>query len=88
MFETSADILNITLAIGFSLIAIFLSIALFYAIFVLRDLGETTKALKHTANQVDSLLVQPTKILSFLFDKVRDVASLVEGQLATKRRKK
>ncbi len=88
MFETSADILNIALAIGFSLIAIFLSIALFYAIFVLRDLGETTKALKHTANQVDSLLVQPTKILSFLFDKVRDVASLVEGQLATKRRKK
>ncbi len=88
MFETSADILNIALAIGFSLIAVFLSVALFYAIFVLRDLGETTKALKHTANQVDNLLVQPTKILSFLFDKVRDVASLVEGHVATKRRKK
>ena len=69
MFETSKDILNITLAVGFGLIAIFLSVTLFYAIFVLRDLGETTKAMKKVAKQANDILIQPTKFLTFLFAK-------------------
>lgn len=87
MLETSQDILNLALAIGFSLIAVFLSITLYYAIFVLRDLGETTKALKHTVKQVDNLIVQPARMITFFIEKVKDVAGMVEGHITKKRRK-
>jgi hypothetical protein len=81
MFSTSQDLLNLALAVGFGLIAIFLSMALFYLTFVLRDIAETTKALKHTARQIDSLIVQPARIFGFVLEKVKDVAGLVEGHL-------
>lgn len=88
MFETTKDILNIVLAAGFGLIALFLSIALFYAIFILRDLSETTKALKSTAKQINTLIVQPTKIAAMLYGKIKKIADMVEKQVAKKARKK
>ncbi|MFH1546338.1 MAG: hypothetical protein ABIE14_03095 [Patescibacteria group bacterium] len=88
MFETSKDILNIVLAVGFGLIAIFLSITLFYAIFVLRDLGETTKAMKKVAKQANSMIIQPAKFMSFLFEKARTIAEIVEKNVVKKTRKK
>jgi magnesium-transporting ATPase (P-type) len=87
MFETSKDILNIALAVGFGLIALFLSIALFYAIFVLRDLSETTKALKVTAKHVNQVIVQPAKIATMLFSKIKHVAELVEKHATKKSRR-
>lgn len=88
MFETSKDILNIVLAVGFGLIAVFLSITLFYAIFVLRDLSETTKAMKKVAKQANSMIIQPAKFLTFLFSKARTIAEIVEKNVAKKTRKK
>ena len=84
MFETSKDILNIVLAIGFGLIAIFISITLFYAIFVLRDLSETTKAMKKVAYKANDLLIQPTKMLAFLFTKGKIIADIIEKNIAKK----
>jgi hypothetical protein len=88
MFETSKDILNFSLAIGFGMIALFISIALFYAIFVLRDLGETTKAMKRVAKQANNILIQPTKMLAFLFSKAKTISEIVEKNIAKKSRKK
>ncbi len=88
MFETSKDILNIVLAVGFGLIAVFLSIALFYAIFVLRDLGETTKAMKKVAKQANSMIIQPAKFMSFLFSKAKTIAEIVEKNVVKKAQKK
>ncbi|MCF7836220.1 hypothetical protein K9N08_03065 [Candidatus Gracilibacteria bacterium] len=88
MFETSKDILNFSLAVGFGMIAIFLSIALFYAIFVLRDIGETTKAMKRVAKQANNILIQPTKMLAFLFSKAKTISEIVEKNIAKKNRKK
>jgi hypothetical protein len=88
MFETSKDILNFSLAVGFGLIAIFLSIAIFYAIFVLRDIGETTKAMKKVAKQANNMIVQPAKLMTFLFSKARTIADIVEKNVAKKTRKK
>jgi hypothetical protein len=84
MFETSKDILNISLAIGFGMIAIFISITLFYAIFVLRDLSETTKAMKKIAGKANELLIQPTKMLAFLFTKGKIIADIIEKNIAKK----
>lgn len=84
MFETSSDILNVVLAISIGLVAIFLSIALFYAIFVLRDIGETTKAMKKVAQKANQVIVQPAKLLTFLFSKARFIAELVEKQVEKK----
>lgn len=88
MFETSADILNIALAVSIGLVAVFLSIALFYAIFVLRDIGETTKAMKKVAKQANNVLVQPAKLITFLFSKARVIAEIVEKQVEKKARNK
>jgi hypothetical protein len=88
MFETSKDILNFSLAIGFGVIALFLSIALFYAIFVLRDIGETTQAMKRVAKQANNILIQPTKMLAFLFSKAKTISEIVEKNIAKKSRKK
>ncbi len=88
MFETSKDILNIVLAVGFGLIAVFLSVTLFYAIFVLRDLSETTKAMKKVAKQANNMIIQPAKFLTFLFEKARTITEIVEKNVAKKARKK
>jgi len=88
MFETSKDILNFSLAIGFGLIAIFVSITLFYAIFVLRDINELTKVLKKTAKKTNDILIQPTKFLTFLFSKAKTITSIVEKQIQKKARSK
>lgn len=87
MFETSKDILNIVLAVGFGLIAVFLSIALFYAIFVLRDIGETTKAMRKLAKQANNMIIQPAKFMTFLFGKARVIADLVEKSVSKKIKK-
>ena len=78
MFATSQDILNLALAIGFSLIAIFLSIALFYAIFVLRDLSEATSAIRQAAKKVNNVIVQPLKVFKSIFEHSKDIAAFVE----------
>jgi len=88
MFETSRDILNLSLAIGFGMIAVFLSITLFYAIFVLRDLSEVSRAMKKVANQANNMIVQPAKFLTFLFSKAKVITEIVENNLAKKSRKK
>ena len=87
MFETSKDILNISLAVGFGLIALFLSIALFQAIFVLRDVNELTRVLKKTAKKANDVLIQPTKFLTFLFSKARTIVEIVEKQVEKKTKK-
>jgi len=88
MFATSQDILNLALAIGFSLIAIFLSIALFYAIFVLRDLSEATSAIRQAAKKVNNVIVQPLKVFKSIFEHSKDIAAFVEKYTGKKNCKK
>ena len=87
MFETTGDILNLVLAVSLGAVALFLCITLYYLIFVLRDISGTTKVLRKTAKQVDELLVQPTRIITFLFSKIRDVAAIVENRIARNSKK-
>jgi predicted permease len=88
MFATSQDILNLALAIGFSLIALFLSIALFYAIFVLRDLSQATTAIRSAASKVNNVIVQPLKVLKSIFEHSKDIAAFVEKYAGKKNCKK
>ena len=87
MLETSKDLLNLSLAIGFGLIAIFLSIALFYAIFVLRDISEVTHSLRKTSRKINDLLIQPAKILTTILSRSRDLTKIVEKFFNSKKRK-
>lgn len=90
MIETTQDILNLALAVGVGLVSVFLCMVLYQLIFILRDVSETTKAVKHAARQVDDLIVQPTKILSFLFEQLRQIFGAVDlvGFLDQRRKKK
>lgn len=88
MFETSQDVLNLSLAVGFGLIALFLSVALFYAIFVLRDISETTKAMKKVAKQANNMIIQPAKFMTFLFSKARTITDILEKSVVKNIKKK
>jgi len=88
MFETTSDILNLSLAVGFALIVFFLCITLYHAIFVLRDISQTTNIIRKTAKRIDSAVVQPAKMMSFLFSKARDIAEIIESQVEKRGRKK
>lgn len=86
MFETSRDILNLSLAVGFGLIALFLSLALYQLIFVLRDLSEVTRALRNTARNLDAFVVAPAKLITFFIERVKSAFGMFDD--VVKRKKK
>lgn len=71
MLENSQDLLNITLTLGFALIVIFLVIALFYLIFILRDLAAITQLVRSTSKKVSAVVIEPLKILTQIFAKTK-----------------
>lgn len=87
MFETSKDILNISLAVGFGFIALFFSIALFYVIFVLRDLSQTTNALRQAAKKVNVAIVQPLKLAKSAMKHSKEIIAFVDKYVGKKSKK-
>jgi len=70
MFATSADMMNMSFAIGFIVIAIFLSLALMYLVFVLRDVAKILGNVRDVVDGVKTSVTSPLKALSALGDKV------------------
>ncbi|MCK9186096.1 hypothetical protein M0P48_01520 [Candidatus Gracilibacteria bacterium] len=71
MFSTSADILNMSLAIGFIILVIFLSITLFYAILILRDFSHVSNEVKTTVQKIHATIAQPLMAIEFIVEKIR-----------------
>jgi len=82
MFQNSADILNISLAVGFLILVVFISFVCFYLVLILRDVSKTTDEVRDLVSKVHSTVTQPLRALEFLFEKIRPyIESLLESKL-------
>lgn len=71
MFATSADFLNISLAVGFIILVIFLSFLIFYAILILRDVSKITDDSMELVDRIHNTVMGPLKAVDYLVEKVK-----------------
>lgn len=88
MFATSGDILNMSLAIGFIVLVIFLSIFIFYGIIVLRDVARITDDVEEIVTRVRSTIVQPLKAVDFIVEKAKPYIEMVLEKRTQAQKKK
>jgi len=70
MFETSADVMKMSFAIGFGVLVVFLSMALLYLIFILRDVSRVLDDVKDVTEKVRVSVISPLKAMNFLIEKI------------------
>lgn len=78
MWETSADVLNMSLAIGVGAVSFVLVFLIFYLILVVRDLSYASKHIRETAKQIHDYVQTPVKIAMEGYKAIRDVMGWVE----------
>lgn len=89
MFETSRDILNMSLAIGFGILVVFLCIFLFYAISVLRDVSRVSGSVKSLVERIHKTITEPLRALDYIVEKVKPyIESFIENRFSGKGKKK
>jgi len=87
MFGTSGDILNMSLAIGFIVLVIFLSILIFYGILVLRDFSKVVGDVEEVVARIHKTIVEPLRAVDYLIEKARPyVESIIESKLKSKKK--
>jgi hypothetical protein len=75
MYNSPLNILYLVLSIGFGLLVIFLIVALFNLIGILRDVKKVTNKTKDTVDLVNHYLWQPIKIMMMILEKGKEVAA-------------
>jgi|GEM_PF-708732 len=89
MFATSGDILNMSLAIGFIVLVIFLCILILYVVIILRDVTKVVDDVTEITHKVHSTIVEPLRAIDFVVDKVRPYIEMaVEKRNKSKAKKK
>lgn len=78
MWETSADILNMTLAIGVGAVCFLLLFVLFYLILVLRDASFASRHIRDTAKQIQDYVQTPVRVAMDVYKGIRDVMGWVD----------
>lgn len=88
MFATSDDVLNMSLAIGFIVLVIFLSILIFYAILILRDTSKTADAIAEIVGRVRKTIVEPLRAVDFIIEKIKPyIETVLENWVKRKGKK-
>ncbi len=75
MYSTPLDVLYLVLSIGGGLLLLFLVIAIFHLIRILRDVNKVTNKAKDTIDLVNHYLWQPIKIMLMVMDKSKEFAA-------------
>lgn len=89
MFATSGDILNMSLAIGFIVLVIFLSLLIFYAILILRDVSKVMDDIEEIVTRVRTTIVQPLKAVDYIIEKAKPyIETVLERKMKEKKSKK
>lgn len=87
MFATSGDILNISLAIGFVVLVIFLCIFLFYGILILRDVSRITDDSKRLIDRIYRTITEPLRALDYLVEKAKPyIESIIDKRFKGKKK--
>lgn len=85
MIATSLDVLYIALAVGFIVLVIFLSITLFYLIFVLRDLSKITDKAKETVDVATEYVLSPIQFFAGLLEKIGPIIEALMDRASKKK---
>lgn len=89
MFATSGDILNMSLAIGFIVLVIFLSILIFYAIFILRDITKVVDDVEEVVSKIHKTIVEPLRAIDFLIERAKPyIETILDKKFKTKKKSK
>lgn len=89
MFATSGDILNMSLAIGFIVLVIFLSILIFYAIFILRDITKVVDDVEEVVSKIHKTIVEPLRAIDFLIERAKPyIETILDKKFKLKKRSK
>lgn len=86
MFETTKDILYISLAGGFILLVIFLCVTLIYLILILRDFSKISSKIKDTTERVNNYIIQPIRIAGRLIENLHPIVDIIEKKIKEKHR--
>lgn len=88
MFATSGDILNMSLAIGFIVLVIFLCILIFYAILILRDVSKVVDDAAEVVSKVHKTIVQPLRAIDYIIERAQPyVEGIIEKRNRAKKKK-
>ncbi len=87
MFATSGDILNMSLAIGFIVLVIFISILIFYAIMILRDTAKVVDDIAEVVSKVHRTIVEPLKAIDYIIDRAKPYIETVLDNRARSKKK-
>lgn len=88
MFATSGDILNMSLAIGFIILVIFLSMLIFYGILILRDVSKVTDDVESIVSSVKKTVMGPLQAVDYLIEKIQPyIEAAIEKKTAEKKKK-
>ena len=71
LYSTSLDILYLVLTVVIGLLGIFLTIALFHMIVILRNMNKLSARAKDTIDLINHYLWQPIKIAMMIFEKTK-----------------
>ncbi len=89
MFATSGDILNMSLAMGFMLLVIFLCILIFYGILILRDVTKVVDDVEEIISKVHKTIVQPLRAIDYLIERAQPyIETIIENKTKSKKKKK
>jgi len=84
LWETSSDVLNMTLAIGVGAVCFVLIFVLFYLVLILRDFSYTSKHIRDTAEVINNYVRTPVRVAMDIYKGVKDVM----GWMTPKKRRK
>ncbi|MBD3360310.1 hypothetical protein GF366_00745 [Candidatus Peregrinibacteria bacterium] len=88
MFATSGDILNMSLAIGFILLIIFLCILIFYGILILRDTSKMIEEVEELVSRVHKTIVEPLRAVDYIIERAMPyIETILENKKRSRRRK-
>ena len=88
MVNTSLDILYLSLAAGFIVLVVFISIALTYLIFLLRDLTKTMDKIEEITERVNEYLLVPVKFLSTILEYLGPFLDILKERMSKSRKKR
>jgi len=87
-FLTPLNILFIILSIAVFLVSIFICMALYHAIQIMRDVEKVTEKAKETVDQVSEYIAQPISFALELMSHAKSVMGFVEEHKPSKKKKK
>ncbi|MDP2691610.1 MAG: hypothetical protein Q8O95_04390 [bacterium] len=80
LWETSGDVLNMSLAIGVGAVCFLMLFVLFYLILILRDLSYTSKHVRDTAETIENYVKTPVRVAMDVYSGIKGVMGWFGGE--------